>query len=182
MYHSFAQHHGWSFDVLEHMTSEIGQWSVQSKHNKQFCHAFSFHLHVFIYFMLNINWNIPVLVFFTLLIQVDYVTPRPVSAAPRATRDWSSKVESIECRGFPRLRNRVECTPAPWLWLYSPNPQRYCLTGGNKSVVFLQESLQWKRLFCWDGSIFYILAAIACRMCVNQKQSTKIYKKVLFGV
>ncbi|XP_053291762.1 peptide chain release factor 1-like, mitochondrial [Pleuronectes platessa] len=24
MYHGFAQHHGWSFDVLEHMTSEIG--------------------------------------------------------------------------------------------------------------------------------------------------------------
>ncbi|XP_062256720.1 peptide chain release factor 1-like, mitochondrial [Platichthys flesus] len=24
MYHGFAHHHGWSFDVLEHMTSEIG--------------------------------------------------------------------------------------------------------------------------------------------------------------
>ncbi|XP_035461178.2 peptide chain release factor 1-like, mitochondrial [Scophthalmus maximus] len=24
MYHGFAQHHGWSFDVLEHVTSEIG--------------------------------------------------------------------------------------------------------------------------------------------------------------
>nr|XP_019943087.1 PREDICTED: peptide chain release factor 1-like, mitochondrial [Paralichthys olivaceus] len=24
MYHGFAQHHGWSFDILEHMTSEIG--------------------------------------------------------------------------------------------------------------------------------------------------------------
>lgn len=25
MYQSYAQHHGWSFDILEHMTSEIGQ-------------------------------------------------------------------------------------------------------------------------------------------------------------
>ncbi|CAK6960735.1 peptide chain release factor 1-like%2C mitochondrial [Scomber scombrus] len=24
MYHGFAQHHGWSFDILEHMTSELG--------------------------------------------------------------------------------------------------------------------------------------------------------------
>uniref|UniRef100_A0A1A8KR74 Peptide chain release factor 1-like, mitochondrial n=1 Tax=Nothobranchius kuhntae TaxID=321403 RepID=A0A1A8KR74_NOTKU len=24
MYHGFAQHHGWSFDVLEHMTSDLG--------------------------------------------------------------------------------------------------------------------------------------------------------------
>ncbi|XP_031695805.1 peptide chain release factor 1-like, mitochondrial [Anarrhichthys ocellatus] len=27
MYQRYAQHHGWSFDVLEHMTSEIGQRS-----------------------------------------------------------------------------------------------------------------------------------------------------------
>ncbi len=27
MYQGYAQHHGWSFDILEHMTSEIGQWT-----------------------------------------------------------------------------------------------------------------------------------------------------------
>lgn len=26
MYQGYAQHHGWSFDILEYMTSEIGQW------------------------------------------------------------------------------------------------------------------------------------------------------------
>ncbi|TNN21756.1 Peptide chain release factor 1-like, mitochondrial [Liparis tanakae] len=28
MYRGFARHHGWSFDILEHMTSEIGQRST----------------------------------------------------------------------------------------------------------------------------------------------------------
>lgn len=27
MYQGFAQHHGWSFDILEHMTSELGLWT-----------------------------------------------------------------------------------------------------------------------------------------------------------
>jgi len=30
MYRGFARHHGWSFDILEHMTSEIGQRSTHT--------------------------------------------------------------------------------------------------------------------------------------------------------
>lgn len=28
MYHSYAAFHGWCFDTLEYMSSDIGQWSV----------------------------------------------------------------------------------------------------------------------------------------------------------
>lgn len=26
MYQGYAQHHGWSFDTLEYMKSDLGQW------------------------------------------------------------------------------------------------------------------------------------------------------------
>ena len=28
MYHSFTQHQGWSFEILDYMKSEMGQWHV----------------------------------------------------------------------------------------------------------------------------------------------------------
>lgn len=30
MYQSYAQHHGWSFDILEYMTSDLGQFGTET--------------------------------------------------------------------------------------------------------------------------------------------------------
>lgn len=58
--------------------------------------------------------------------QVDCVMRQPVSVALRATKGWSLRQESIGFRGFPRLKSRVECTLAPWPWLFYPSQLRYC--------------------------------------------------------
>lgn len=37
MYQGFAQHHGWSFDTLEYMTSDLGQWHKSTDNSSVAC-------------------------------------------------------------------------------------------------------------------------------------------------
>ncbi|MEQ2272741.1 hypothetical protein XENORESO_009878 [Xenotaenia resolanae] len=46
MYEGFAQYHGWSFDVLEHMSSDLGQWVSYYSSRTNFKKTISTHFYI----------------------------------------------------------------------------------------------------------------------------------------